>query len=229
MKALPLTRRVIVFTLWFLPFSIAGCVRIDSQSFSLTPQPTVSRQSDRSYQSTPSVAYSANSENFVWSQLQQPDIRYVVLVRHALAPGTGDPPNFQLEDCSTQRNLSAEGRAQAKHIGEAFKQRGILVQQVLSSQWCRCLETAELMDIGTVELFSPLNSFFSNRSTSTEQTAQVRQFILNHQDTLGVIVMVTHFVNISALSEVGVSSGEMVVMQVNDKNQLEVVDQISAF
>lgn len=84
------------------------------------------------------------------------------------------------------------------------------------------------MDVGPVEPFPLLNSFFADRSTSTEQTADVLKFISARQDVLGITVMVTHFVNISALSERAVSSGEMVVMQLNDKNQLEVVGQISS-
>lgn len=119
-----------------------------SQS-SPTPTPTVT---------TPSPTVTASSSD-TWSLLQQGDRGYVVMMRHALAPGTGDPPNFRLEDCSTQRNLSAQGRAQARRIGEAFRRRGIKVARVLSSQWCRCLETARLMNLGAVEPFAPLNSF----------------------------------------------------------------------
>jgi len=102
----------------------------------------------------------------------------------------------------------------------------VAVQQVLSSEWCRCLETAELLDLGSVEPFPPLNSFFSDRSQGSTQTQRLREFMVNHPDTQGVTVMVTHFVNISAIAGSGVSSGEMVVMQVNDQDQLEVVGQI---
>ncbi|MGF1495607.1 MAG: histidine phosphatase family protein [Elainellaceae cyanobacterium] len=143
-----------------------------------------------------------------------------------MAPGTGDPLNFQLDDCATQRNLSEEGRAQARRTGNAFREKNVAVQQVLSSEWCRCLETAELLDLGSVEPFPPLNSFFSDRSQGSTQTQRLREFMVNHPDTQGVTVMVTHFVNISAIAGSGVSSGEMVVMQVNDQDQLEVVGQI---
>lgn len=186
-----------------------------------------SAQSERISESTESSSTSQpsteNPASDLWSRLQQADEHYFVLMRHALAPGTGDPANFQLDDCSTQRNLSEEGRSQARRTGEAFRQRDIPVRQVVSSQWCRCLETAELMDLGDVEPFPPLNSFFRDRSTAPEQTAQVREFMLEQQDGGGVTVMVTHFVNISALSGSGVSSGEMVIMQVNDQDELEVV------
>jgi phosphohistidine phosphatase SixA len=165
----------------------------------------------------------AAAEGDIWSKLRQADRHYYVLIRHAIAPGTGDPANFQLDDCSTQRNLSAAGRAQAQATGEAFRQKNVAVQQVLSSEWCRCLETAELMALGPVERFPPLNSFFQNRAQEPERTAQLQAFMVNNQADRGVTVLVTHFVNISAITGSGVTSGEMVVMQVNDQNRPEVV------
>lgn len=153
----------------------------------------------------------------LWQRLEQPgEQRYVVLLRHALAPGTGDPANFQLEDCTTQRNLSAQGRSQAAQIGQAFRDRGIAVDQVLSSQWCRCLETAALMDLGAVEPYPALNSFFRDRSTAESQTTAVKQFLLGQAGSPGVTVMVTHQVNITGLTEIVPRSGEAVVIEVND-------------
>ncbi|WP_204140805.1 histidine phosphatase family protein [Halomicronema sp. CCY15110] len=151
----------------------------------------------------------------LWQQLQQPgETLYVVLLRHALAPGTGDPANFQLGDCSTQRNLSAEGRAQAAAIGQAFRDRGVAVQQVLSSQWCRCLATAELMNLGDVTPEPALNSFFRDRRTAEAQTLAVKQSLLTQAERPGVIVMVTHQVNITGLTGIVPRSGEAVVVQV---------------
>lgn len=174
------------------------------------------------------LSYPANSGD-IWSRLQQPDNAYFVLMRHALAPGTGDPANFQLGDCTTQRNLSEEGREQARQTGAAFRQGGVAVEKVLSSEWCRCLETAELMALGSVEPFPPINSFFQDRTTEAAQTAQVQQFMQDKTDTPSVTVLVTHFVNTAALSGSGIGSGEMVVMQVDDENQLAVVGEISPF
>ncbi len=154
----------------------------------------------------------------IWAKLQNADVEnetYAVLLRHAIAPGTGDPTNFQLDDCSTQRNLSEEGRQQARAIGQAFRDRNIPVKQVLSSQWCRCLETAELMNIGTVEPFPALNSFFRDRSTAETQTAQVTDYLKANQEGSGVIVMVTHQVNITALSGIVPRSGSAVVIQLD--------------
>lgn len=165
----------------------------------------------------------------IWAKLQNADAEnetYAVLLRHAIAPGTGDPVNFQLGDCSTQRNLSEEGRQQARAIGQAFRDRNIPVKQVLSSQWCRCLETAELMDIGAVESFPPLNSFFRDRSTADAQTAQVTDYLKANQQDSGVIVMVTHQVNITALSDIVPRSGSAIVVQLN-ADSVNVVGQLS--
>ncbi|NJR66541.1 MAG: histidine phosphatase family protein [Leptolyngbyaceae cyanobacterium CRU_2_3] len=168
------------------------------------------------------------SEDELWTLLQQADDRnFVMLIRHATAPGTGDPANFRLGDCSTQRNLSEEGRQQSIRIGEAFRSRDVPISRVLSSQWCRCLETAELMNLGKVEPFLPLNSFFSDRSKADEQTAQVQQFLLENQAVPGVVVMVSHQVNITALSDILPQSGEAVVMEIGEDNQITILGQIS--
>ena len=170
---------------------------------------------------------SKTTEEPLWTKLAAADQEtYVVLLRHAIAPGTGDPANFQLDDCATQRNLSESGREQAKAIGEAFRKRDIPVTQVLSSQWCRCLETAELMDLGPVESFPALNSFFRDRTTAAAQTNQIQEYI-NSQDQPGVIVMVTHQVNITALTNIFPSSGSAVVLQPNDEDsQPNVIGQL---
>ena len=165
----------------------------------------------------------------IWARLRQADTHYYVLMRHALAPGTGDPDNFQVDDCSTQRNLSEEGRAQARRTGDRFREQGVTVQQVLSSEWCRCLDTAELMDLGPVETFPTLNSFFQTRAQGPERTQQLRDFMMNNRDNAGVTVLVTHFVNIAAIANGGVSSGGFIVIQINDDNELEIVEHKGIF
>lgn len=193
-----------------------------------TPSSPVTSETSASPRETPPDAIaSPRQASDLWTQLQQQDAPYFVLMRHAIAPGTGDPANFQLDDCSTQRNLSSEGRSQAQRTGQAFQEKNVRVERVLSSQWCRCLETAELLDLGTVEPFAPLNSFFRDRSTEPQQTAQVRQYLLSQNDP-GVTVMVTHFVNIAALTGSGISSGEMVVLRLNN-DELEVLGTIEPF
>jgi len=217
---------------------IVGVLLLGLASCGSTPQPqsaapnaTSQPAAESTPQSTPEPTPDAPeaiaaSQGNVWSRLRQADTHYYVLMRHAIAPGTGDPANFQLGDCSTQRNLSEEGRAQARRTGEEFKERNVTVKQVLSSEWCRCLDTAELMALGPVERFPALNSFFQNRAKGPERTQQLREFMVKNRDESGVTLLVTHFVNISAIAGNGVSSGEMVVMQVNDENEPEVVEQI---
>ena len=142
---------------------------------------------------------------------------HVALMRHALAPGTGDPAEFTLGDCATQRNLSARGREQARRIGQAFRDHGVPVGAVLSSEWCRCLDTAAELDLGPVKPFPALNSFFRDRSRGPQQTQELRQFIAQWAETDeaadGVVVMVTHQVNVTALTDVYPSSGEIVVLR----------------
>jgi len=150
----------------------------------------------------------------------------VVLMRHAATdPGVGDPPGFRLEDCATQRNLSSEGRDEARRVGEAFRARGIPIGRVLSSQWCRCLETARLA-FGTVEPWPPLNSFFKDRSREAEQTQAVRQLV-GERPAEGNLVLVTHQVNISALTGLFPAQGELIVLAPQGHGTFRVVGRLS--
>ncbi len=167
----------------------------------------------------------SSAEAALWAELRQ-GTGYVMLFRHALAPGTGDPAGFQLGDCSTQRNLFAVGQQQAVRLGELLRQQNITVSRVLSSQWCRCLETAELMNLGEVEPLPILNSFFQDRSRESTQTEQLRQLILENQDSAGVTVMVTHQVNITAISGMVPQSGAAVVMRAATPGQIEFVGEL---
>lgn len=153
-------------------------------------------------------------EPSLWSSLRAGG--NIVLIRHAIAPGGGDPPGFRLDDCSTQRNLSEQGRKQARSIGAAFRSRGVPVERVLTSQWCRCKDTAELLDLATVHEYPVLNSFFSDRSTALEQTEALRRFVAEAAPQ-GNIVLVTHQVNITELTGVFPSSGEMVVIRPDER------------
>lgn len=142
-----------------LMLSLASCTgasqpQVPSPNPASQP-PTATTPQPPSNSPDPLTTAESAPESDLWSRLQQADTHYYVLMRHAIAPGTGDPSNFQLADCSTQRNLSEEGRTQARRTGEAFRDKQIPVRQVLSSEWCRCLETAELLDLGAVERFSP--------------------------------------------------------------------------
>jgi phosphohistidine phosphatase SixA len=164
-------------------------------------------------------AATAQDGGDAWAALQEPGT--IAVMRHALAPGGGDPANFELGDCSTQRNLNDAGREQARRIGQAFRDQGIQVDRVLTSQWCRCRDTAELLDLAPVEDFPALNSFFQDRSTRDQQTAAVRDFLAEAPDD-DKLVLVTHQVNITALTDVFPSSGEVVVIEVGDDGAVDV-------
>jgi phosphohistidine phosphatase SixA len=154
------------------------------------------------------VTSSAKADESAWKALKRPGA--IAVMRHALAPGTGDPPSFVLDDCLTQRNLDDRGRQQARKIGDAFRARGIGVDRVFTSQWCRCRETAELLNLGSVEELPALNSFFADGSTRAAQTAATGAFLRGLPE-LTRVVLVTHQVNITALTGVFPSSGEVVV------------------
>ncbi len=142
----------------------------------------------------------------------------VVLMRHALAPGVGDPLGFSVEDCSTQRNLSALGRAQARQIGENLRKVGINQAQVLSSPWCRCVETAEALELGPVETLAALGSFFAGRGEAARQTQALRARLAEH--TVGAMIVVTHQVNLTALTGVVPVSGELLIVSAVDPTQV---------
>lgn len=195
-----------------------------------TPAPLTSPTEEVSTDpmATPTVTWiDPLPEAELWARLQRQNATYFVLMRHALAPGTGDPANFQLADCTTQRNLNDVGRTQAQRTGEAFVAQGVTVDRVVSSQWCRCLDTAELMALGTVEPFPPLNSFFRDRSTEPAQTQQVLEFMGSQAGQPGVTLMVTHFVNIAAIAGNGVNSGEMVVLELTEPDEVTVLGAIA--
>jgi phosphohistidine phosphatase SixA len=170
------------------------------------------------------IATTANAE--IWARLRA-DVGFVVLLRHAqTVPGTGDPPGFRLDDCATQRNLSAGGKLQAGRIGQAFERENINVVQVLSSQYCRCLATAELMDVGPVTSAPSLNSIFEDRSTADAQIEQTQEYVLNHRGQAGVIVMVTHSANISALSGISPQPGDAIILRANEQGTIDVAGQL---
>ena len=149
-------------------------------------------------------------------------------MRHALAPGTGDPGHFRLDDCRTQRNLDQTGREQARRTGEAFRERGVEIGQMLFSQWCRCLETAELLAPGEVGPFPPLNSFFGARERAPKKTEAVRA-LLAEADTDGPsLVMVTDQVNITAQTGISPRSGEIVVLRLGETRIFETNGALAA-
>lgn len=136
----------------------------------------------------------------------------VLMLRHALAPGVGDPLAFRLGECATQRNLDAEGRAQARRIGERLRAAGIASARVWSSQWCRCLETARLLDIGAVRELPALNSFFDRPQARERQLAELRAFLATLPAEGGPVILVTHQVMVTAHTGAWVDSGGGVLL-----------------
>ena len=154
--------------------------------------------------------------------LSEPGV--VAIMRHALAPGGGDPSNFTLGDCATQRNLSDQGRDQARRIGAAMRAAGVTFDRVLTSQWCRCRETAELLGLGPVEDMPALNSFFEDRAKGPGQTAELRAYLdgLAPNET---VMLVTHQVNITGLTGTWVDSGEVFLLDLNG-DQVSLRDRV---
>jgi phosphohistidine phosphatase SixA len=151
---------------------------------------------------------------------------HFALMRHALAPGNGDPTNFEVNDCSTQRNLNDIGRVQAKSIGQKLINNGIDQASVFTSQWCRCRETAELLGFDTVVDNPILNSFYQRQENRKQQTEQLQQWLL--EVPLGKpVILVTHQVNITAFSNVYPSSGDMVIVRRNDDKTFTVLGAVS--
>ena len=139
----------------------------------------------------------------------------IIFIRHAYAPGGGDPQNFNINDCSTQRNLSDKGINQSKLIGEFFKTNKIKIDKVLSSEWCRCKDTAKFA-FNDFETFDALNSFFSAKFAKNEkkQIRDLKKFI-NKWESSKNLVLVTHYVVISSMLNVATSSGEIVISNKN--------------
>jgi phosphohistidine phosphatase SixA len=169
------------------------------------------------------TVFAADKASVLWDALKSGG--HVALIRHALAPGTGDPPEFQLGQCATQRNLSGAGRDQARHIGDRFRHNGIDRARVFSSQWCRCLETAKLLKLGPVVELAALNSFFQHYARRDSQTQATLKW-LEAQDLAHPLVLVTHQVNITALTGIFPDSGELVIVRRTPTGDLEVIGTI---
>ena len=155
------------------------------------------------------VAVQAGANDELWDLLRGGG--QVVLIRHPLTePGAGDPQGFRLEDCSTQRNLSEEGRAHARRIGEEFRKKKIPIDRVLSSPWCRCLETARLA-FGNAEVSTPLSNLFGRYENRESQVRQLRGLV-NQKLGKGNLVLVTHGSTVAALTGVSPETGEIVIV-----------------
>ena len=153
----------------------------------------------------------------------------MLLVRHSAAgPGLGDPPGFKLDDCASQRNLTEEGRAHAKRLGEWIRRERVPIERVYTSPWCRCRDTATLA-FGKGETWEPLSSFFDLPHREPELSESTRKRIASYgvRKPAGNVVMVTHNVNIAALTKLSVASGEVVAVRPDGCCSLKVVGRFT--
>ena len=168
-----------------------------------------------------SAAASADAQ--LWQKLRSGG--YIVLLRHGLTdPGAGDPSGFKLGDCGTERNLNAEGRAESKRLGESFRRRKIPVAQVLSSEWCRCKDTAELA-FGRYEVWPPLNNLFGRHENAAAQRRAILERARRFRGA-GNLILVSHGSTIVQVAGVSPVMGEMVVMKPAGAGKLELVGRM---
>jgi len=149
------------------------------------------------------------------------DGQHVLLMRHADAPGYGDPAGYVIGQCSTQRNLGDYGKKQAKAVGSWLREQGVSKAQIFSSPWCRCSDTSQLLDLGSVKMEASLGSFFDDMSLEKKQTKELEQLIKSELDKQSKlpIILVTHHVNIRAFMGKNVSQGDMVLVRVNKNGE----------
>ena len=160
------------------------------------------------------ISFQLNASEQSWKIAQEGD--KIILIRHSLAPGGGDPAGFKVDDCKTQRNLNRTGINQSKKIGKLFKKNKVPVDQVLSSQWCRCKDTAKYA-FGNFKEFTALNSTFQSPYDQNEakQLKDLYAFVKNWNSNGKNLVLVTHYSIITAVTNAVPSSGELVI---TDKN-----------
>lgn len=163
------------------------------------------------------------SQKDLWQLLQQKD--HFAMIRHAYAPGFGDPDNFDVNIRSTQRNLNVVGEKQAKAMGDLFRKNGISKAEIYSSYWFRCYETAVLMGLGKVQKFEGLNSFFQDHYDESKVSNELKLWLQRKKSELPLI-LVTHQVNITNLTNYFPDSGEIVVVKKLGNNRYEVAGTI---
>lgn len=166
------------------------------------------------------AAVPAQADEAGWRAFLRPGTHAVM--RHAEAPGVGDPPGFRLDDCATQRNLDAAGRAQAARIGAAIRARRVPLSAVLTSQWCRATDTARLLGLGTPRPLAALDSFFAQPGAEARATAALKAALSGR----GKALLASHQVNITALTGVFPASGEIVVFSLSPAGAIRVEGRI---
>jgi phosphohistidine phosphatase SixA len=168
---------------------------------------------------------SADEAETAWTALRAG--RHVALMRHTDAPGgVGDPPGFRLDDCATQRNLSAKGRADAARIGARLRSERIAVERIVSSPWCRCMDTATLLELGPVEAEPTFGNVVVLREQATSLIAGARA-VIDKWTGSGILLVVTHGANIRALTGIAPASGEIVVVRSGSGGNTEPVGRLT--
>jgi phosphohistidine phosphatase SixA len=166
------------------------------------------------------------AESVAASELARPG--RLLMLRHANAPGLGDPPNFTLGDCSTQRNLDAAGRAQASELGARLARAGVTGAVVYSSQWCRCLETAQLLKLGPPRELPSLNSFYGRAQQRDPSLRALREFLAGLPVGGPPVILVTHQVTITAFTGRGTASGGGTVFELDGSGTPRVLGELRA-
>ena len=167
------------------------------------------------------ISYCSYADNNLTTYIEQTEAN-IIFVRHALAPGYGDPQNFQLNDCNTQRNLDEVGRKQATLLGKYFLKNKIKFNEILTSEWCRCIETAERLKLGKWKTFSGLNSYFQGFSKKNVVLKKLRNK-LNTMDKKSLTLMITHQVVIAEITGIYTNSGGVVLYNTYNKTTKEIL------
>ena len=162
-------------------------------------------------------------ESFIsLEKLKNHDMNKVIFLRHALAPGNGDPPNFKVDDCSTQRNLDQAGIVQSKMIGNALKKLGIKFSKIYSSFWCRCKDTAMNMEVGEFKTHVGLNSFYEKHADRKLTLIKLNNLVNSFDKSGGPYLLVTHYFNILAFTGLSTSSGGMVAFDLSSQESIHI-------
>ena len=162
-------------------------------------------------------------EASAWAALRRDGA--VALMRHADAPGVGDPPGWKIDDCTTQRNLSAEGRADARAIGDRLRAERVPIKRLLSSPWCRCVDTAKLLNVGPLQIEPTFSNAFVLADQRAALTEGARALIKRWRGP-GTLLVVTHGANIQALTGRAPASGEIVVVAAGADGALQQIGSI---
>ena len=169
------------------------------------------------------IADTYSKENFIsLEKLKNQDINKVIFLRHTLAPGNGDPQNFNFNDCSTQRNLDQVGVSQSRMLGNTFKNLGIKFSEIYSSFWCRCKDTVLNMDVGEFKTHDGLNSFYEKHADRKITLKKLNNLINSFDKSSGPFLLVTHYVNILAFTGLSTSSGGMVAFDLNSQKSIHI-------